>query len=92
MEIRFSPQAKKKLRIIKKKDKILFRKIKKQLKILLQDPQYPSLRLHKLSGDLQDSWSIAVSRGYRVVFYYSTRQADRIVVYKIGTHKEVYER
>ncbi len=91
MNIAFSPECREKLRKIKQENQPLFKKIVKQLKLFEQHPTHPSLRLHKLKGNLQETWSISITMAVRMVFYYriviTTKQA---VFFNIGTHEEVY--
>lgn len=89
MRIEFSPLALKELAKIKKKDKKLFQRIEKQLALFKNNPTHPSLRLHKLSGDLEDLRSISITRGIRMV-YILTEQTAYFT--DIGTHDEVYKK
>lgn len=52
------------------------------------DPFEPSLRTHKLSGTLKDSWSFSIDYDTRVVFYF-TDDGSAVFV-DIGSHDEVY--
>ena len=50
---------KKEVKFLKKhKDKLSI--YKKTLKLLINDPSYPSLRLHKLKGNLKDYYSVSI--------------------------------
>lgn len=69
MELLFSSGVKKELKRLKLKQPKLVRKIHSQLKIFREDPKYPSLRLHKLKGQLNDSWSISIEGNYRMLYY-----------------------
>lgn len=40
-------------------------KIERQIKLFESDPKHPSLRTHKLIGNLADRWSISISKGLR---------------------------
>jgi mRNA-degrading endonuclease YafQ of YafQ-DinJ toxin-antitoxin module len=75
------------LALIKKKDLQLFKKIQKQLKLFLADHKHPSLRTHKLKGELAGQWSISIKSDIRILFYISKGEA---VFYTIGTHDQVY--
>lgn len=88
-EFSFNPLFEKKLKKIQKTDKQLFSKIEKQLFLFQQNPKHISLKLHKLKGNLQNMWSIAIDRNYRMLFV-----DDEIGIYfiDIGTHDEVYKR
>jgi mRNA-degrading endonuclease YafQ of YafQ-DinJ toxin-antitoxin module len=48
---------------------------------------YPSLRLHKLSGNSVSAWSISVNKSIRIIFYYVK---DGVVLVNFGKHEEVY--
>ncbi len=92
MKIDFSPNCQKALRNIKSRDSQLFERISKQLFLFQRSPNHPSLRLHKLKGNLQESWSISISSSHRMVFYYRKAEKEtRAVFIFIGTHKEVYK-
>jgi addiction module RelE/StbE family toxin len=78
-----------------KKEKKFFKKhpnligrYAKALHILSEDPDHPSLRLHKLQGKLQPYYSISITMQYRVVIDIVI-EADRIYFLDIGGH-EVY--
>ena len=55
-----------------KKDPELIIQYEKTLKILENDPQHPSLRLHRLKGKLKDLHSISINISYRITleFYF----------------------
>lgn len=54
----------------------------KQLGLLLDNPQHPSLRLHKMEGHT-NMWEISVTMRYRILFQI---EGDEYVLLKIGTH------
>ncbi len=92
MKIDFSPDCQKTLSQIKRKHHVLFTLVTKQLICFQQQPDHPSLRLHKLKGRLQDTWSISINKSVRMVFYYrQLNGVKRAVFIAIGTHKEVYK-
>lgn len=66
----------------------LYKKIKKQLSLFQQNPHHPSLRTHKLTGDLKDSWSISVDRKHRLLY----REGKTFLFFLFGTHDEVYKK
>lgn len=91
MKIDFSPLCQKRLSSIKTKNVTLFNKVAKQLKLFQLQPDHPSLRLHKLSGKLEDTWSISVTRSIRMIFYYRRVNGEKHAVFiTIGTHEQVY--
>ncbi len=51
------------------------------------NPLHPSLRLHRLKGKLEGSWSISVTISIRIIF----KRADNgdILFYSIG-HHDIY--
>jgi len=92
MNVDFSPGCQKKLESIKHKDTVLFKLISKQLLCFQQQPNHPSLRLHKLKGNLDETWSISVNKSIRMIFYYRQVTGERRAVFiAVGTHKEVYK-
>lgn len=48
----------------------------------------PSLKLHKLSGDLKDHWSFSIEQDIRIVFRYTND--GNILFVDIGSHDQVY--
>lgn len=54
----------------------------KQLGILLENPQHPSLRLHKMQGQ-PNLWEISVSMKCRIIF---SIVGDKYVLRRIGPH------
>ena len=90
MKVGFSPEVKKELEKLKKKDFKLNRKIQKQLQLFTINPTHPSLRLHKLSGNLKGFQSISITKGFRMI--YLVKQDDVAYFVDIGTHDEVYKR
>ncbi|QSX70440.1 MAG: type II toxin-antitoxin system YafQ family toxin [Dolichospermum sp. DET69] len=52
------------------------------------DPFEPSLKTHKLSGTLKNSWSLSIDYDARVIFYF-TDDGGAVFV-DIGSHDEVY--
>ncbi len=60
---------------------------KKKDTLFRQDAFHPSLKTHKLGGELKETWSYSVNREYRVHFCFID---DSTVMYiNIGTH-EIY--
>lgn len=89
MNMRFSDDVTKKLTKIKRKDKKLSLKIEKQLALFAQNPKHPSLRLHKLTGELQNLWSISITKSVRMTYL---QKQDEAHFTDIGTHDEVYKK
>lgn len=74
---------------LKKHQPTLFQKIQKQLKIFSTDPRHPSLRLHKLTDKLKNTWSISIDRNHRLIYYVTKNGA---VFFAFGTHDQVYHK
>jgi len=79
-----------KFRELARKNKRLFIKAQKRIEIFSLNQNYPSLRLHKLSGSMKGLWSFSVDESVRIVFYY--RNSENVVFVDIGKHEEVYKR
>jgi len=87
-DIEFSPGLVKKLREIRRKDKPLFLRIQKQLKLFQINPRHNSLRLHKLRGELKNAWSISIDKNYRLLYIEDEKS---VYFFDIGTHDQVYK-
>lgn len=88
MEISFTTRVDLTLKEIKKKQPKLFQKIQKKLYLFQTDPTHSSLRNHKLSGNLKNSWSISLEDDFRMLYRYSD---NGVVFFKIGKHDQVYK-
>lgn len=56
---------------------------KKKYLLFREDIYHPSLKTHKLKGDLVGLYAFSVNYAYRIVF---AIKAERIVLLDIGTH------
>jgi mRNA interferase RelE/StbE len=54
----------------------------KQLTLLMENPQHPSLRLKKVRGT-DDIWEARITRGYRMTL---TIVGDTYILRRIGVH------
>ena len=61
----------------------------KTLSLMEQDPHHPSLRLHKLKGELSDFYSVSINMKYRILLDFIIRD-DQIILIDIGSHQELY--
>jgi addiction module RelE/StbE family toxin len=77
----------KRLKKIKKSDPELYKKILIKIEIFYQNEKHPSLRVHKLQGELGDYWSLSINRGVRIIYFIEDNKACFV---NIGTHDEVY--
>ncbi len=89
MNVSFSSEVLKYLKIVKRKNPKLLKKIHKQLALFKENPKHPSLRTHKLEGKLSNSWSITVEENIRILYYL---KKDGVVFFLIGTHDEIYRK
>jgi len=61
------------------------------LDALAEDAFHPSLKTHKLKGELAGSWACSVGYDLRIVFRLVEHEgAEAILLRTIGTHDEVY--
>ena len=61
------------------------------LELLQADTFHPSLRTHKLKGELKDSWACSAGYDLRIVFRLVPYQgSEAILLETAGTHDEVY--
>jgi len=88
MEFFYSPKIDKQLKEIKKKDPALYKKIFTKLDFFRNFQNHPSLRIHKLQGNLHNYWSLSVEENIRIIFYYSD---VGVVFFMIGTHDQMYK-
>ena len=93
MEVVWSSGFKRSFRKITKKNPQLKNQIVKVLRLLADDPFTPSLKSHKLTGDLAGLWSCSVAYDCRIIFNLS--EDDNllqmvILLIDIGSHDEVY--
>lgn len=68
-------------------------KAKETLRLLADDPFNPTLRTHKLKGELTGAWACMVDYDYRILFEFVKNQEygeEEILLLTIGTHDEVY--
>ena len=89
MDFSFSNEATIELRKIKKTQPLLFKKIEKQLKLFRDNIKHPSLRTHKLKGNLSNTWSISIQGNFRIVYFIKDNEA---IFFKFGSHGEVYRK
>lgn len=89
MDFQISSDLDKKLKKIKLKDRQLIKKIEKQLVLFQQNRLHPSLRVHKLIGNLDNIWSISIDKNNRMLFILDEKG---IYFFDIGTHDQVYRK
>ena len=89
MRIVFSPEFRKDLKKLKRKDIRITKRAQKQLKLFASNPKHRSLRIHKLTGHLKGYWSLSVTKSIRII--YQLRENDMAYFVQVGTHDDVYE-
>jgi len=79
----------KKLKKFLKKHPDMFKKYEKTIYLLESNPFHPSLRLHKLKGNLNEFYSVSIDMNYRIIIDFVIIE-DKIFLIDIGEHNEVY--
>ncbi|WP_041963014.1 type II toxin-antitoxin system RelE/ParE family toxin [Sulfurospirillum cavolei] len=79
---------KKSLKFFKKHPEMLS-KYEKTLILLSANPHHPSLRLHKLQGNLKEFYSVSLDLKYRIILDFIIVD-EVIILLDIGSHDEVY--
>lgn len=65
--------------------------IQTTLELLAEDAFHPSLRTHKLKGNLEGSWACSVAYDLRIIFEFVQHdENEAILLEAIGSHDEVY--
>ncbi len=85
MRLRYSSNFK---RQYKKLPKNIKKKTGERIKIFLENPRNSLLRVHRLLGKLQNSWSMNITGNIRIVFDYDK---NGLFLIAIGTHSELYK-
>ena len=67
----------------------LLHQYEKTLRLLELNPFHPSLRLHRLSGPLQDLHAVSITISYRITLEFLLEDG-KIVLVNVGSHDEVY--
>jgi addiction module RelE/StbE family toxin len=88
-KISFSKKYEKIAKKFFKKHQNLKEKYSKTILLLQNNPHHPSLRLHKLQGNLSDYHSVSLDMEYRIIIDFIIVD-DEIILIDIGSHDEVY--
>ncbi len=59
-----------------------------KMESFLENPFFPQLRTHKLSGKLAGQWAFSIDDDCRIVFEFVGE--DRVLLIDVGSHDEVY--
>ena len=68
-------------------------RVEQTLRQLADDPFYPSLHTHKLTGQLSGTWACSVDYDVRILFEFVQNPEsgeEEILLLTIGSHDEVY--
>ena len=61
------------------------------LEQLAADAHHPSLKTHKLKGELAGLWACSAGYDLRVVFeFVQLERVEAVLLHTVGTHDEVY--
>ena len=88
-EIQFSKKYERTAKKFFKKHQDLRKRYFKILDILQINPHHPSLRLHKLQGNLKEYFSISLDMEYRIILDFIIID-EQIILIDIGSHDDVY--
>lgn len=87
LKIEFAPTFSKKFNKLTRKRPQILHHFSEKLKIFRENPRHPSLKTHKLSGNLKDCYAFSVEKDCRAIFSW---EGDEVEFVLIGKHDEVY--
>jgi addiction module RelE/StbE family toxin len=90
MQLVWSPGFSRALKRLIRQNPQMRSPIEQTLQKLTEDPFHPSLKTHKLKGDLAEKWSCSIDYSNRIVFKFVQDPEDEILLLAIGSHDEVY--
>ena len=93
MKIAWTPRSLRVFKRIVRKRPDFSPLIEKTVRQLAEDPFAPSLRTHKLQGDLANIWSCSIDYSYGILFEFidnPEEQEEAILLLNLGSHDEVY--
>ena len=88
-KIFFTKKYEKSVKKFLKKHQNIKPKYIKTIQLLKQNPYHPSLRLHKLQGNLEEYFSLSIDMEYRIILDFIVVEKE-IYLIDIGSHDEVY--
>jgi len=77
------------VRMYKKLDPPLKEEVKEKIALFRDSNNHQALKVHKLSGALNDRWSFSVNYKIRIVFRYGSSKNTANLLY-VGSHDNVY--
>ena len=75
------------MRLVRRRPELRER-LKEKITLFVKDPYHPSLKTHKLTGNMEPSMAFSLTHKLRVVF--SLIEPDLVAFEDIGTHDDVY--
>ncbi len=61
------------------------------MRLMSEDVIHPSLRTHKLKGDLDACWSSSAGYDLRIIFEFIEQEgSEALLLLTVGPHDEVY--
>jgi addiction module RelE/StbE family toxin len=93
MNIAWTPRSLRAFKRLIKRNPELRLLLEDTLQQMSLDVYHPSLKTHKLMGNLNDIWSCSVDRSYRILFEFTTDPVTgdkAILLVNIGSHDDVY--
>jgi addiction module RelE/StbE family toxin len=88
IKVSYSTSFKKSFKRKTERNPNLAERFLRRLELFTDDPYHPSLKTHKLKGELSNLWSFSIDYDLRVIFFFVKK--DEVIFENIGTHKEVY--
>ena len=85
MNLHYTSHFKRKLKLVIKKKPALKKKVSLQLALLLENPNHPSLRLHKLRGKRISQHSIWLESNLRITFI---KEKQTYILTDVLTHDQ----
>lgn len=85
MEIQYTSKFKKQYKKLPKKFQKQF---EERLRLFINNPTHPQLRVHPLKGAFAGYWSINVTGDIRAL--YTIKENEVIIFALIGTHSDLY--
>jgi mRNA-degrading endonuclease YafQ of YafQ-DinJ toxin-antitoxin module len=93
MQLVWSPGFSREFKRLIRRNPQIRSSIEQTLQKLTEDPFHPSLKTHKLRGDLAEKWACSIDYSNRIVFKFvqpPNLQKEAILLLAIGSHDEVY--
>ena len=88
-KVHYTSPFRKRSKRFKRRHPEVVKQYKKTLQILELNPFHPSLRLHRLKGELKDLHSVSINLQYRITLRFVIKD-DLIIPVDIGSHDKVY--